>query len=155
MPKYFAGSRSPLRLGHPFFAALFIGDTRLGDVNIRQIRETLLDFFHQMRECRFRVCHPHLVLVPPVNPNGSPVCPDLLRNGFQKFHTEPLAVLWASTILIPALIRHVLEELVNEVSIRRMYLYPVEPSEVHGLLSSFDEEGDVLVDLGDVELAGT
>ena len=86
---------------------------------------------------------------PRADTNSSPILANGFGNRFQDLEKEPRPILNRSSVLVRPLIRHILQELVNQVPVRTMDHYAIESGTVHGDFSCSLEPLDVLLDLRD------
>jgi len=68
-----------------------------------------------------------LVSIPRTDTHPCPIFAYTSCDGFNDFQTEPIPILDASTVSVRPLIRNILDELINQVSISSVDFYTVEP----------------------------
>ena len=100
---------------------------RADNMNVRQVRVALLQLVDEVRELRHRVLHAHVLEQRPrAEPDRRLRLPHGRDDGVDDLEREPRAVLDRAAVLVRALVRVVLQELVDEVPVRAVHLDPVE-----------------------------
>jgi len=84
---------------------------------------------------------------PRAESNGSPILTNRFGDRLQNLQSKPRPVLDGPSVLVRPLIRHILQELINQVPVRTVDHDAVESSLVHSDLSRPLEPFNVLLDL--------
>ena len=117
-------------------------------MNVRQVGMSLLQLVDEVRELRDRVLHAHvLVQHPRAQPDRSLRLPDGLDDRVHDLEREPCAVLDRPPVLVRALVRNVLEELVYEIAGCAVDFDSVETGAINRVLGGRRVPLDVLLDL--------
>jgi len=112
-------------------------DTTFGGMKVSEVREPLFGLRDKVGESRFRVLHSHsLPGIPRGDTESDPIFANGVGDGFDDFEREPGTVLNRSTVCVGPLVRHILEELVWEVSVGKVKLDTVESGLVDSSVSS-------------------
>ena len=116
-------------------------------MQVSEVGEPLLCLRHKVGEGRSRILHPHpLEGVPGGNPESNPVLADRLGYGLDDLEREPGPILHRSPVFVRPLVRDVLKELIWEISVGEVKLYPVESGLVDGPVGGVDVPLDVSID---------
>jgi hypothetical protein len=86
---------------------------------------------------------------PRADTDSSPILANSFRDRFQDLQREPRPVLDRSSVLVRPLIRHILQELVNQVPVCAVKHNAIEPGPVHSGISCPLEPLNILLDLRD------
>jgi hypothetical protein len=112
-----------------------IGEMGFDGMKVSEVGEPLSCLSDKVGEGRFRVFHPHSL---PGTPGGDAESDAIfagdLDDGLEDLKWEPGTVLDRSTIFVCPLVRNVLEELVQKVSVAKMDFNSVKPSLVDGFV---------------------
>ena len=125
-----------------------VRNTRRDGVEVRQVRVPLLQLIDEIRELRDRVLHVHvLVPHPRAQADRSLLLADSRDDGIHDLEREPRTVLDRATVLVRALVRDVLEELIDEVPRGTVNLHAVKACTLYRILGRSRVPLDVLFDL--------
>ena len=121
---------------------------RLRDVQVRHVRVSPHGLLDEVRERRDGVLHAHVLeCAPRTDAERDLVLPHGVRDCINDLEGKAAAVLDRAAILIRALVRDVLDELVDEVSVSEMEFYAVAPCAKDGVAGGPGEGGDIFLDL--------
>ncbi len=142
-----------------------VANTRLDDMKVRQLGKFFRQTLNQVGESRDGILHTHVfetqcqialregcdMLTVAVRPGaeayGRLLDANGLADGLNEFEREPRTVLDGAAILVRAVVRDVLDELVDEISVRAMQLDAVEPGALDCVHGRLGEERNVASDV--------
>ncbi len=101
------------------------------------------------RTCRIRALA--LEFAPRAQSYPSLLLSDSLRNRLNDLQSKPSSILHTPTILVRPLVRHILEELVDQIPVRSVNLNAVETGSVYSIRCSRGKQLDILMNFRDCQ----